>query len=32
MVVFLSSAQASHISRQHGRVDGGYLYLDRALT
>jgi NAD(P)-dependent dehydrogenase (short-subunit alcohol dehydrogenase family) len=32
MVVFLSSAQASHISRQHGRVDGGYVYLDRALT
>jgi L-fucose dehydrogenase len=32
MVVFLISAQASHISGQHRRVDGGYVYLDRALT
>jgi NAD(P)-dependent dehydrogenase (short-subunit alcohol dehydrogenase family) len=32
MVVFLISAQALNISGQHRRVDGGYVYLDRALT
>lgn len=32
MVVFLISAQASHITGQHVYVDGGYVHLDRALT
>jgi L-fucose dehydrogenase len=32
MVVFLISAQASHITGQHLFVDGGYVHLDRALT
>lgn len=32
MVVFLISAQASHITGQHLYVDGGYVHLDRALT
>jgi L-fucose dehydrogenase len=32
MVVFLISAQASHITGQHIYVDGGYTHLDRALT
>ena len=32
MVVFLISAQALNISGQHRRADGGYVYLDRALT
>ena len=32
MVVFLISAQASHITGQHMHVDGGYVHLDRALT
>jgi L-fucose dehydrogenase len=32
MVLFLSSAQASHITGQHLFVDGGYVHLDRALT
>jgi len=32
MVVFLVSAQASHITGQHMYVDGGYVHLDRALT
>jgi L-fucose dehydrogenase len=32
MVVFLISAQASHITGQHMYVDGGYVHLDRALT
>jgi L-fucose dehydrogenase len=32
MVVFLISAQASHITGQHMFVDGGYVHLDRALT
>jgi L-fucose dehydrogenase len=32
MVVFLISAQASHITGQHIYVDGGYVHLDRALT
>jgi L-fucose dehydrogenase len=32
MVVFLISAQASHITGQHRHVDGGYAHLDRALT
>jgi L-fucose dehydrogenase len=31
MVVFLISAQASHITGQHMYVDGGYVHLDRAL-
>jgi L-fucose dehydrogenase len=31
-VVFLISSQASHITRQHLFVDGGYVHLDRALT
>ncbi len=31
MVVFLISAQASHITGQHLFVDGGYVHLDRAL-
>jgi L-fucose dehydrogenase len=31
MVVFLISAQASHITGQHLYVDGGYVHLDRAL-
>jgi L-fucose dehydrogenase len=32
MVLFLISAQASHITGQHLSVDGGYVHLDRALT
>lgn len=32
MVVFLISAQTSHITGQHIFVDGGYVHLDRALT
>ena len=32
MVLFLISAQASHITGQHVFVDGGYVHLDRALT
>jgi len=32
MVLFLISAQASHITGQHMYVDGGYVHLDRALT
>ena len=32
MVVFLISAQASHITGQHLFVDAGYTHLDRALT
>ncbi|MGB8663023.1 MAG: SDR family oxidoreductase [Candidatus Acidiferrum sp.] len=32
MVLFLVSAQASHITGQHIFVDGGYTHLDRALT
>ncbi|MBI3651424.1 MAG: SDR family oxidoreductase [Acidobacteria bacterium] len=32
MVVFLVSAQASHITGQHIFVDGGYTHLDRMLT
>jgi len=32
MVLFLSSAQAEHITGQHVFVDGGYVHLDRALT
>jgi NAD(P)-dependent dehydrogenase (short-subunit alcohol dehydrogenase family) len=32
MVLFLMSAQASHITGQHVVVDGGYVHLDRALT
>jgi len=32
MVLFLMSAQASHITGQHVFVDGGYVHLDRALT
>jgi L-fucose dehydrogenase len=32
MVLFLISAQASHITGQHVIVDGGYVHLDRALT
>ncbi len=31
-VLFLCSAQASHITGQHLHVDGGYVHLDRALT
>jgi L-fucose dehydrogenase len=31
IVVFLISAQASHITRQHMYGDGGYVHLDRAL-
>ena len=31
-VLFLCSAQASHITGQHLYVDGGYVHLDRALT
>ena len=32
MVMFLISAQASHITGQHMYVDGGYVHLDRALS
>jgi L-fucose dehydrogenase len=32
MVMFLISAQASHITGQHMYVDGGYVHLDRALA
>jgi NAD(P)-dependent dehydrogenase (short-subunit alcohol dehydrogenase family) len=32
MVLFLMSAQASHVTGQHVFVDGGYAHLDRALT
>jgi L-fucose dehydrogenase len=32
MVVYLLSAQASHVTGQHLYVDGGYVHLDRALT
>src|SRR5580700_10327944 len=32
MVLFLISAQASHITGQHMYVDGGYVHLDRALA
>lgn len=32
MVVFLISAQASHITGQHVFVDAGYTHLDRSLT
>ena len=32
MVLFLMSAQASHVTGQHVIVDGGYVHLDRALT
>jgi NAD(P)-dependent dehydrogenase (short-subunit alcohol dehydrogenase family) len=32
MVLFLMSAQASHVTGQHVVVDGGYVHLDRALT
>src|SRR5712671_4712180 len=32
MVLFLMSAQASHVTGQHMIVDGGYVHLDRALT
>jgi L-fucose dehydrogenase len=32
MVLFLFSAQATHITGQHVFVDGGYVHLDRALT
>jgi L-fucose dehydrogenase len=32
MVLFLISAQASHVTGQHVIVDGGYVHLDRALT
>jgi L-fucose dehydrogenase len=31
-VLFLISAQASHVTGQHVIVDGGYVHLDRALT
>ena len=31
-VLFLMSAQASHVTGQHVIVDGGYVHLDRALT
>jgi L-fucose dehydrogenase len=31
-VLFLCSAQASHVTGQHLFVDGGYVHLDRALT
>src|SRR5262249_48755885 len=31
-VLFLISAQASHITGQHIFVDGGYVHLDRSLT
>jgi NAD(P)-dependent dehydrogenase (short-subunit alcohol dehydrogenase family) len=32
MVLFLMSAQATHVTGQHVIVDGGYVHLDRALT
>jgi L-fucose dehydrogenase len=32
MVLFLMSAQASHVTGQQVFVDGGYVHLDRALT
>ena len=32
MVLFLMSAEASHVTGQHVLVDGGYVHLDRALT
>ena len=32
MVVYLSSAQATHITGQFFHVDGGYVHLDRALA
>src|SRR5258708_36272906 len=32
MALFLMSVQASHVTGQHVSVDGGYVYLDRALT
>ena len=32
MVLYLISPQASHITGQHVVVDGGYVFLDRALT
>jgi L-fucose dehydrogenase len=32
MVLFLISAQATHVTGQHVLVDGGYVHLDRALT
>jgi len=32
MVLYLISAQASHITGQHLFVDGGYVHLDRALS
>jgi NAD(P)-dependent dehydrogenase (short-subunit alcohol dehydrogenase family) len=31
-VLFVISAQASHVTGQHLFVDGGYVHLDRALT